>query len=140
MLAGNDNIHDSLDEFDIRPDPTAGFHGNKQGYDGKNGVSTFSRLFFIHSFPYLQVTMTCMRARLSSILGLIGLPTLELAALERLKNPHILILGKNWCCPFFSATLNQKNFILAGNDEIYKSLYEFYIRPDPIMDYRVSCF
>ena len=29
MLAGNDNIHESLDEFDIRPDPNAGFHGNR---------------------------------------------------------------------------------------------------------------
>ena len=25
MLAGNDNIHESLDEFDIRPDWNAGF-------------------------------------------------------------------------------------------------------------------
>ena len=59
MLAGNDNIHESLDEFDIRPDPTTGFHGNREGYDGnrklpfgyneENGVSTFSRLFFILS-------------------------------------------------------------------------------------------
>ena len=29
MLAGNDNIHESLDEFDIRLDPTAGFHDNR---------------------------------------------------------------------------------------------------------------
>ena len=29
MLAGNDNIHESLDEFDIRSDPTTGFHGNR---------------------------------------------------------------------------------------------------------------
>ena len=29
MLADNDNIHESLDEFDIRPDPTSGFHGNR---------------------------------------------------------------------------------------------------------------
>ena len=28
MLAGNDNILESLDEFDIRLDPTAGLHGN----------------------------------------------------------------------------------------------------------------
>ena len=28
MLAGNDNIHVSLDEFNIRPAPTTGFHGN----------------------------------------------------------------------------------------------------------------
>ena len=26
ILAGNDNIHESLDEFEIRPDPTTGFH------------------------------------------------------------------------------------------------------------------
>ena len=29
MFAGNDNIHESLDEFQIRPDPTTGFHGNR---------------------------------------------------------------------------------------------------------------
>ena len=51
----------------------------------KNGVSTFSQLFFIRSFSYLQAMMTCMRARTSSNLGVIGPPTAELAALERLK-------------------------------------------------------
>ena len=32
ILAGNDDIHDiheSLDEFEIWPDPTTGFHGNR---------------------------------------------------------------------------------------------------------------
>ena len=29
ILAGNGNIHESLDEFEIRPGPTAGFHGNR---------------------------------------------------------------------------------------------------------------
>ena len=29
ILAGNDNINESLDEFEMRPDPTAGFHGNR---------------------------------------------------------------------------------------------------------------
>ena len=62
---------------------------------GKNSVSTFSRLYFIGSFPCLQVAMACMRAWTSSNFGLIGPPTAELAALERLKNPHRLILGKN---------------------------------------------
>ena len=52
---------------------------------GKNSVSTFSRLFFIRSFSYLQVTMTCMGAQMSSIFGLIGPSTAELAALEHLK-------------------------------------------------------
>ena len=30
-------------------------------------------------------------------------------------------------------------FILAGSDDIHKSLDEFAIRPDPIRDHRVSC-
>ena len=29
MLAGNDKIHESLNELDIRPDPNASFHGNR---------------------------------------------------------------------------------------------------------------
>ena len=62
ILVGNDNIHASLDEFEIRLAPTTGFHGSREGYDGKYGVSAFSRLFFICFFPYLQVTKTCMRA------------------------------------------------------------------------------
>ena len=46
---------------------------------------TFSQLFFIRSFSYLQVTKTCMRALTSFNFSLIGPPTEELAALERLK-------------------------------------------------------
>ena len=29
ILAGNDNIPESLDEFEIRLDPNTGFHGNR---------------------------------------------------------------------------------------------------------------
>ena len=29
ILAGNDNIHESLDEFEIRLDPNTGFPGNR---------------------------------------------------------------------------------------------------------------
>ena len=29
ILAGSDDIHDSLDKFEIWPDPTAGFRGNR---------------------------------------------------------------------------------------------------------------
>ena len=29
ILAGNDNIHGSLDEFEISLDPNTGFHGNR---------------------------------------------------------------------------------------------------------------
>ena len=29
ILAGNEDMHKSLDEFEIRPDPTTGFNGNR---------------------------------------------------------------------------------------------------------------
>ena len=29
ILAGNDYIHESLDEFEIQQDSTTGFHGNR---------------------------------------------------------------------------------------------------------------
>ena len=29
ILAGNDNIHESLDEVEIQPDSTTGFYGNR---------------------------------------------------------------------------------------------------------------
>ena len=51
----------------------------------KNGVIAFSLMLLIGSFSYLQVTMTCMRAWMSSKFGRIRPPTTELAALERMK-------------------------------------------------------
>ena len=47
-------------------------------------VKTVSPLF-LGDFSSLQVMNTCMRARISSNFSLIGPPTEELAALERLK-------------------------------------------------------
>ena len=73
--------------------------------------------------------MTCMRAGTSLNFSLIGLPTAELAALERLKkNPHRLIMRKQ-CLHFFSAVLDLILFILACNDNIHESLdgFEIYL-------------
>ena len=55
-------MHKSLDEFEIRPDATTGFHGNRKGYNVKNGVITFSHTFLIGFISYLQVTMIYIRA------------------------------------------------------------------------------
>ena len=49
-------------------------------YHGKNGVITFSRMFWIGYFSYLQDTMTCMRAWMSSKFGRIRPRITELAA------------------------------------------------------------
>ena len=40
---------------------------------------------------------------------------------------------------FISNVFDRIHFILAGNDDIHKSLNEFEIRGDPIMDYGVGC-
>ena len=72
-----------------RLDQNSGFHGNRKPpltYNGKNDVSTFSRLFLIRSFLYLQVTRTYIKSRTSLNFDQIGPLTMELAALERLKN------------------------------------------------------
>ena len=48
-----------------RLDQNSGFHGNRNpplAYNGENDVSTFSRLFMIQSFLYLQVTRTCIKS------------------------------------------------------------------------------
>ena len=52
----------SLNEFEIRPDATTGFHGNRKRYSGKNGVIKFSRTFLIGFISYLEVTMIYIRA------------------------------------------------------------------------------
>ena len=70
-------------------DQNSGFHGNRKPlstYNGENDVSTFSRLFFIRSFLYLQVIKMCIQSPKSSNFGQIGPLTVELAALEHLKN------------------------------------------------------
>ena len=72
-----------------RLDQNSGFHSNRKlplACNGENDVSTFSRLFLIRSFSYLQVTRTCIKSRTSSNFGQIGPLTTKLAALERLKN------------------------------------------------------
>ena len=43
------------------------------------------------------------------------------------------------CHHIFSNVFDRIHFILAGNDDIYKSLNEFEIRRDPTMDYGVGC-
>ena len=79
-------MHRSLNEFEIRPDPTTGSHGNRLCYNLKNGVAPFSLLFLMGSFSYLQVMMTYIRAWMSLKYGQIRPRTTELAVLKRLKN------------------------------------------------------
>ena len=83
--------------------------------------------------------ITCIRAWKSSNFGLIGPPTAELAAFERLKKIPIGLKWEKGCLLFFSAVLDRILFMLAGNDNIHESLDEFEIQSDLIRDHSVSC-
>ena len=52
-------------------------------------------MFLIGSYSYLQVTMICMRAWMSSKFGQIRPQTTELAALERIKKIPLTHNGEN---------------------------------------------
>ena len=56
--------------------------------------------------------------------------TMELAALERLKNR---------CHHFFSVAIDPILFQLAGSEDMHNILDEFEFRPDLTTDYGVSC-
>ena len=70
-------------------------------------VVTFSQLFLIGSISYLQVTMTYIRAWMSSKFCQIRSGTTELAALEHRKNR---------CCPFF--LVSQLCLYLGNNSQV----------------------
>ena len=55
-------------------------------YNVRNDVSTFSQLFMVQSFCYLQVMRTCIKTWMSLNYGQIWQMTSELAALEHLNN------------------------------------------------------
>ena len=89
-------MHESLDEFKFRPDTTTNSivicpcTSEKLMY---NVVNTLAPLFLIGS-SFLQVKRTTIKSWTSSKFDQIGPWTAELAALERLENPHRLIMGE----------------------------------------------
>ena len=124
-----------------RLDQNTGVHGNRKPqltYNGENGVSTFSRFLLIRSFLYLQVTRTCIKSRTSSNFGQIGPLTMELAALERLKNFRRLIMGK-WCLHAILFIFDWIIIKVAGNQGRHKSLVEFDFGPNQTTPFRVTC-
>ena len=90
-------------------------------YNGENYVITFSWLFLIGSFSYLQVMRTCIKAWMSLNLGQIPPLTTELAALERLKNRRH---------HFFSVAIDPILFKLTGYEDMHNILDEFEFQPD----------
>ena len=118
-------------------DQNSGVHDYRKPpltYTGENGVSIFSRLLLIRSFLDLQV----IKSRTSSNFGQIGPLTMELAALERLKNFHRLIMGK--CCIHASSFIFVQIIIkVADNQDRNKSSVEFDFGPNQVTHFGVTC-
>ena len=72
----------------------------------------------------------CIKAWIGLNLGQIPPLTMELAALERLKNRRHHL---------FSVAIDPILFKLAGNEDMHNILDEFEFRPDRTTDYGVSC-
>ena len=64
----------------------------------------------------------CMRSKFSQIQPLVS----------------VAQIGLEWRHTVFSNVFDRIHFILAGNNDMYKSLNEFEIWRDPTMDYRFS--
>ena len=127
--------------FWSRLDQNSGFHSNRNlplAYNGENDVSTFSQLFLIWSFLYLQVTRTCIKSRTSLNFGKIGPLTTKLAALERLKISHRLIMGK-WCLHAISFIFDRTIIKVAGNQDRHKSSDESDFGQDQTTHFGVTC-
>ena len=124
-----------------RLDKNSGVHCNRKPpltYKWENGVSTFSRLLLVRFFLYLHVMRTCIKSWTSSNFGQIGPLTMELAALERLKNSHRLIMGK--CCLHASLIIFDQIIIkVAGNQDRHKSSVEFDFGPNQNVHFGVTC-
>ena len=79
-----------------------------------------------------------MKSGTSLKFGQIHQPTAELAALERVKYSHRPTMEKR-CLHFFSAVYYPIIMILAGNEDMYKSLDDFEFGQDLTTHCRVSC-
>ena len=76
-------MHESLDEFKFRQDPTTDYGVSCPWVSEQSMYNAPS--FLIESSLFLQVTRTTIKSGLSFKLSLIGPCTAELAALEHLK-------------------------------------------------------
>ena len=85
ILAGNDDMHESLEEFKIRPDSTTDGRKNLHRLIlGKFGAATFSRLFLIGSFSSVLAGIEDIHESLDE-LKIQPYSTTELAALQGLR-------------------------------------------------------
>ena len=90
-------------------------------------LSTLAPSFLMGSSSFLQVTRTTIKSRMSSKFGQIRPRTVELAALERLKN-------RCKCCDHSIIIFDRIFFMFAGNEVNHNISDKFEIRPADTKD------
>ena len=131
LFAGNEDTHESLDEFKFRPDTDTNTRvicpcaSEKLLY---NVVSTLAPSFLIGSSSYLQVTRTSITSRTSLKFSQIGPRTAELAALEPLEKSPYTYIGRNLVNTLVPSFYDWIFFIPAGIEDMDESLDEFEFR------------
>ena len=129
IFAGNEDMHKSLDEFEIRPDGTT-VPWQQIGIQWEERRHHVFSNFLIGFISYLQVTMIYIRAWMCSKFGEIRQWTTELAAIERLKKSNRLIMEKMASSHFLSY-FSSDPFHICRQWEHTQSFDGFEIRPDP---------
>ena len=82
---------------------------------------------------FFEMRFDLIKSRKKSYFGQIGPLTTDLAALERLKKSHRLIMGK--CCLHASSFIFERIIIkVAGNQDRHKRSDEFDFRPDQTLE------
>ena len=106
-------------------------------YNGENDVSTFSVVF--DPILFILAGNEDMHEISDEFeFQPVGPLITELAALERLKDFHRLIMGK--CCRQASSFIFDRIIIkVAGNQDRHKSSDEFDFRPDQTTHFGVTC-
>ena len=138
ILAGNDDMHETWEKFEIQPDSTTDWGVSclwaSEEKTHRLTMEKWCCYFFLAALDrihlYLQVTMTYMRAWMSLKFGQIWL-------LVSMATDRVIMKKTVW--PLFSAVFYPILFILAGNDDMHESSEELKIRPGLTTDCGVRC-
>ena len=135
-VAGNQDRHKNLDEFDFGPDQTTHFGVTCPWMTKILHFRTWISLKLVgQSWSNFMCCIIGVGERLHKVLGQIRS---KLWFPWQQKAPIDLWWGK-WCLHLFSVVFDPILFILAGNEDRHKISDEFEFRPDRTTDYGVSC-
>ena len=135
-VAGNQDRHKSLVEFDFGPDQTTHFGVTCPWMTKILRFRTWISLTPAdQSWSNFICSITGGGERLHKVLRQIGS---KLWCPWQQKAPIDLYWGK-WCLHLFFVAFDSIIFILAGNEDMHKISDKFEFRPNQTTDYGVSC-